>query len=239
MAGYASALLSATEHLKVVADAIGRELSRAEELATIAKCYDEVKAVKEKLGQARKAKEEHIHKLRATMASLKLDLKCPVDEHINLVIKDCVVNHIGKQLSSQLENQAEKHLKLVDMSRRLNDRIIVTHNNTDAKAINATITRKFVNDPVHAVEPISNQVASQRPPGFSRFPSNFTFENLITLSPDAVKEYMSKFNLEESKLKGLEDARLENINRLMTHLGVGYRLNLALPGEPILTCVWD
>jgi len=111
----------------------------------------------------------------------------------------------------------------------------------DAKGYNATVRPKFWHEFIRPVEhPIfpkrsSTPVALTPRSAYTHFPT--TFQDLLTMTPEAVKDNMSKFKLEESRLSG-EEGRLDNINRLMSHLGIGYRLNLGSP-YPILTSLWD
>ncbi|KAF9650950.1 hypothetical protein BDM02DRAFT_3111248, partial [Thelephora ganbajun] len=172
------------------------------------------------------------------------------------IIRDIVVIKVKERVKTQVTELMQPYQKILQGNKGRTMRSRVFLSNIEAKNQNATIQSRFPHERIAPIyRPISVEFQIQRSPTSSPSigpvggynpspPSGFpeTFGALINFSLKDSMALMKEYGLETaiSDKKIPSEARLDNLNKLMSHFGIGYRLH---PGParkgPIITSLWN
>lgn len=255
VAEHAAALKSVLDRLGPIYDMVQREAFRMEALSPLAVGKDQLDEARDRLTADAGKREEKINAIKKLIEAEKLKLAATINQRLETMIRNVVVNKVKERVKIQVAELMEPYHKVIQGNKGRNMRNKLFLANIEAKNRNATIRSKFPKEHITPIcLPINVKFQLPRSPtdsprvgpagGYHASPSpKFpeSFGALINLSlPDSIT-LLKEYNLEEaiSGKKG-EEARLENLNRLMSHFGIGYRLHPGPPRKgPIITSVWD
>jgi len=255
VAEHAALLKKLLDQVTPIYDMVGREAKRMADVSSAAKCSDKLGEMSTKLTEIEGKRVEVLEKLQKRISEAKEKFIKSVETKITKIIRECVASQVAKIVEEKIRKQTEEFHKAVLVNRGRMLRFQMALNNVNARNSNAIIRSKFPKEHLQAISrPISvnisapssptaspgkprhNQTVSVTGPSPSeKFPR--TFEDLLRLEASEAKKLVSEYELPESQ-KESGEARLEHINQLMSHFGIGYRLNAAGPMS-FLTSVWD
>jgi hypothetical protein len=256
VAEHAAALKSVLDRLGPIYDMVQREASRMEAVSPLVVGKDQLEEARGRLSADAGKREEKMNAIKRIIEAEKHKLAATINQRLESMIRDVVVNKVKERVKIQVAELVEPYNKIIQGNKGRNMRNKLFLANVEAKNRNSTIRSKFPKEHIAPIYlPINVKFQLPRSPTDSprvgpaggyhaspspKFPENFGA--LIKLSlPDSIT-LLKEYNLEEtiSAKKVPEEARLENLNRLMSHFGIGYRLHPGPPRKgPIITSVWD
>lgn len=256
VAEHAAALKSVLSRLGPIYDMVEREASRIAAVSPLLAGKDQLEEARGRLTADVGKQEEKINAIKEIIEAEKQKLAATINQRLESMIRDVVVAKVRERVRTQVAGLVEPYNKIIQGSKGRNMRNRLFLANIEAKNQNSTIRSKFPSERIAPIcLPVNVKFQIPRSPtdsprvgpsgGYQSSPSpKFpeTFGALIRLSlPDSIT-LLKEYDLEEavSTKKVPEEARLENLNKLMSQFGIGYRLH---PGPqrkgPIITSVWD
>jgi len=256
VAEHAAVLKSVLARLGPIYDLVEREASRMSEVSPFLAGKDQVDEARNRLAAETEKREDKIRAIKAMIETEKQKYVAAINDRLGAMIRDIVVVKVKERVKAQVAELVQPYQKFVQGNRGRTMRNQAFLRNIEAKNQNATIRSRYPNEPITPIyRPISVEFQIQESPSFSpsigpvggynpspstKFPE--TFGTLIKLSLLDSKTLLKEYGLEEaiSNKRINEEARLDNLNKLMSHFGIGYRLH---PGPakkgPIITSLWD
>jgi len=256
VAEHAAVLKSVLSRLGPIFDLVERETSRMTEVSPFLAGKDQVDEARNRLAAEAEKRDEKIRAIKEMIEAEKQKFVATINERLEKMIKEVIITRVKERVKTQVAELVEPYRKILQgtKGRTLRNQMFLA--NIEAKNYNATIRSRFPHERITPIfRPISVQFQIQQSPTDSprvgpvggyypspspKFPE--TFGALIRISlPDSIilmKEYGLEAAISDKKV--FEEARLDNLNRLLSHCGIGYRLH---PGPmrkgPIITSLWD
>lgn len=256
VAEHAATLKSVLSLLSPIYDMVERETTRIAEVSPLLAAKDQLEEARGRLTADAGKREEKINAIKEMIEAEKRKLAATINQRVESMIRDIVVNKVKERVKIQVAELVEPYNKVIQGSKGRNMRNKLFLANIEAKNRNSTIRSKFPKEHITPIcLPVSVKFQLPRSPtdsprvgpagGYHASPSpKFpeTFGALIKISlPDSIT-LLKEYDLEEaiSTKRVPEEARLENLNKLMSQFGIGYRLHPGPPRKgPIITSVWD
>jgi len=256
VAQHAAVLKSVLARLGPIYDLVERETSRMTELSPFLVWKDQVEEARDRLATDSQNREEKIRAIKIMIEAEKQRFMATINERIERMIKEIVVTKVKERVKAQVTDIMQPYHKILsgNKGRAMRNHMFLA--NIEAKNQNATIRSRFPQERITPIyRPISVEFQIQQSPTASpsigpvggynpspspRFPDTFGALTRLTLSDS--RTLLRDYGLEEdtSGKNTPEEVRLDNLNKLMVHFGVGYRLH---PGParkaPIVTSLWD
>jgi len=217
---------------------------------------DQVDEARSRLAAEGQKREEKIHAIKEMIEAEKQRFVASINQRLENIIRDVVVTKVKERVKAQVAELMQPYNKVLQGNKGRTMRTKMFLSNVEAKNQNATIRSRFPQEritPIH--RPISVEFQIQQSPtssptvgpvgGYNPSPSAMfpeTFGALIKLSLSDSTVLLKEYGLEatRSNKKTCDEVRLENLNKLMSHFGIGYKLH---PGPakkgPIITSLWD
>jgi len=256
VAQHAAVLKSVLARLGPIYDLVEREASRMTEVSPFLAGKDQVDEARSRLAAEAQKREEKIRAIKEMIEMEKQKFVATINERLEKMIKDIVVTKVKERVKEQVADLVQPYYKFLSGNKGRIMRSQMFLSDVEAKNQNATIRSRFPQEPIRPIyRPISVEFQIQQSPTSSpsfgpvggynpspstRFPG--TFGALIKLSLSDSMSLLKEYGLEAaiSEKEIIEEARLDNLNKLMSHFGIGYRLH---PGParkgPIITSLWD
>ncbi|KAF9783693.1 hypothetical protein BJ322DRAFT_1066663 [Thelephora terrestris] len=226
------------------------------EVSPLLAAKDQVDEARNRLVADAGRREEKINAIKQMVEAEKHKFVAHLNQRLETMIKEVVVAKVKERVKAQLAELVEPYRKVLLGSKGRGMRNQMFLENIEAKNRNATIRSRFPREhitPIH--RPISVEFQIQKSPtdsprvgpvgGYNPSPSpKFpeSFGALINLSLADSVTLLKDYGLEAASngKKVQEEDRLDNLNKLMSYFGIGYRLH---PGParkgPIITSLWD
>lgn len=237
MVKYAAQLRLLVERMSPIFEVAAREVSRLDAVTPAIRCHDTLDGINMKLSSIEEARRDNLVKLKEKINEAKAKFIRGIDDRIKTIIRDCVVLQVSRRVEDHITKRTGFFRKFLGGNEDRMTRFRVMVDNVEVRNKNATIRPKFPGELLHPmIRPIPDDIPASpsRATASESFPRRF--EDLLKLSAGEAKGLVTEYRLPESQRSG-EEARLENLNQLMSHFGIGYRLNAGSP--PIITSVWD
>jgi len=256
VAEHAAVLKSVLSRLGPIYDLVEREASRMTEVSPFLAGKDQVDEARSRLAAEAQKREEKIYAIKEMIEGEKQKFVASINARLEKMIRDIVVIKVKERVKAQVAELVQPYQKVLQGNKGRTMRSQMFLSNVEAKNQNATIRSRFPQERITPIyRPISVEFQIQQSPtsspsvgpvgGYNPSPSaKFpeTFGALIKLSLYDSTTLLKEYGLEAavSGKKVPEEARLDNLNKLMSHFGIGYRLH---PGParkgPIITSLWD
>jgi len=256
VAEHAAVLKSVLARLGPIYDLVDREASRMTDVSPLLAGKDQVDEARTRLVAEADKREEKIAAIKKMIDAEKRKFVTTINERLEKMIRDIVVTKVKERVKAQVAEVVVPYQKILQGNKGRTLRSQMFLSNVEAKNQNATVRSRFPQERITPIQrPISVEFQIQGSPTLSpsvgpaggyhpspstKFPE--TFGALIKLSLPDSETLLREYGLEEaiSDKKIYEEARLDNLNKLMSHFGIGYRL---YPGParkgPIITSLWD
>jgi len=256
VAQHAAVLKSVLARLGPIYDLVERETSRITEVSPFLAGIDQVDQARDRLASEAQKREEKVQAIKRMIEVEKKKFVDTINERLETMIKEVVVAKVKERVKAQVTEIMLPYQKLLQGNKGRTMRSRMFLSTVEAKNQNATIRSRFPQERITPIfRPISvafqipgsptdspsiGPVGGFNPSPSPRFPD--TFGDLIKLSLSDSRTLLKDYDLPEdvNDKKTSEEARLDNLNKLMVHFGIGYRLH---PGPlrkgPIITSLWD
>jgi len=218
---------------------------------------DQVDEARSRLTTEAQKREEKIHAIKDMIEAEKQKFVASINGRLEKIIRDVVVTKVRERVKAQVAELVQPYNKVLQGNKGRTMRSKMFLSNAEAKNQNATIRSRFPQERITPIyrpisvefqiqqsptsSPIIGPVGGYNPSPSARFPETFGALTKLSL-PDSttlLKEYGLEAEAGGNK-KTPEEVRLDNLNKLMSHFGIGYRLH---PGPakkgPIITSLWD
>jgi len=256
VAEHAAVLKSVLARLGPIYDLVEKETSRMAGVSPFLAGMDQVDEARSRLAAEADKREEKINAIKRMIEAEKQKFVAAINQRLEQMIRNIVVTKVKERVKTQVAQLVQPYQKVLqgNKGRILRGQLFLS--NVEAKNQNATIRSRFPQERITPIyRPISVEVRVQSSPTSSpivgplggyypspspRFPD--TFGTLIKISLPDSQALLMEYGLEEaiSNNKNPEEARLDNLNKLMSHFGIGYRLHPGPPRKaPIITSLWD
>jgi hypothetical protein len=256
VAQHAALLKSVLARLGPIYDLVEREASRMTEVSPFLAGRDQVDQARDRLTTDAQKREEKVEAVKKLIEAEKKKFVDAINERLETMIKEVVAAKVKERVKTQVAEIMQPYQKalLGNKGRTMRNKMFLS--TIEAKTQNATIRSRFPQERITPIfRPISVAFQIQGSPtdspsmgpvgGFNpspsmRFPE--TFEKLIKLSLSDSRTLLKDYDIAEdvNDRRTAEETRLDNLNKLMVHFGIGYRLH---PGParkgPIITSLWD
>jgi len=256
VAEHAAVLKLVLSRLGPIYDLVEREASRMAEVSPFLAAKDQVDEARNRLAAEAHKREEKVRAIKEIIEAEKQKFVATINERLERIIRDVVTAKVKEKVKAQVAELVDPYRKVLQGSKGRAMRNQLFFANIEAKNQNATIRSRFPKEritPIHrpvSVEfqiqqsptdsPRVGPVGGYNPSPSAKFPESFGALIKISL-PDSIA-LLLEYGLKDavSRKSVLEEARLDNLNKLMSHFGIGYRLH---PGPvrqgPIITSLWD
>jgi len=256
VAEHAAVLKSVLARLGPIYDLVERESCRMTEVSPFLAGKDQVDEARNRLAAEAQKREEKIRAIKGMIEAEKQKFVASINGRLENMIRDIVVTKVKERVKSQVAELLQPYHKVLQGNKGRTLRSKMFLSNIEAKSQNATIRSRFPKERITPIyrpisvefqiqqsvtsSPIVGPVGGYNPSPSAKFPE--TFGALIKLPLSDSKDLLKEYGLEAatSDKKNYEEARLDNLNELMSHFGIGYRLH---PGPakkgPIVTSLWD
>lgn len=256
VAEHAAVLKSVLARLGPIYDLVEREASRMTEVSPLLAGKDQVEEARSRLAAEAQKREEKIHAIKEMIEGEKQKFVASMNSRLEKMIRDVVVTQVKERVKAQVTELLQPYHKVLlgNKGRTLRSKMFLS--NIEAKSQNATIRSGFPHERITPIyrpisvefqipqsvtsSPIVGPVGGYNPSPSAKFPESFATLIKLSLSDSTalLKEYGLEAAISQKRIP--EEARLDNLNELMSHFGIGYMLH---PGQlkkgPMITSLWN
>jgi hypothetical protein len=256
VAEHAAVLKSVLSRLGPIYDLVEREASRMAEVSPLLAGKDQVDEARNRLAADAEKREEKVRAIKNMIEAEKRKIVATINQQLEDMIKNVVATKVKERVKAKVEELVEPYRKVLlgSKGRALRNQMFL--DNIETRNKNATIRSRFPREPITPIHrPINVEFQIQRSPTASprvgpvggyhpspppKFPESFGALINLSLADSTMllKEYCLEPGVNDRKVP--EEVRLDNLNKLMSYFGIGYRLH---PGParkaPIITSLWD